>query len=143
MKYAFVSAGIIAFGLIGLTLLFLFGALTVNNEQDYYLLREVTKAAMLESVDLAYYRDTGEVKIVQEKFVENFTRRFAESVNFTSEGYTIRFYDIIESPPKVSIVINTDIGDYTIYEETDSYSIANQLDAILEAKKKKRKEGKI
>ena len=72
MKYAFVSAGIIAFGLIGLTLLFLFGALTVNNEQDYYNLKEVTEAAMVESIDIAYYRKTGELKMSQEKFVENF-----------------------------------------------------------------------
>lgn len=134
MKWSFAQVGLIAAGLVGIVIILLFQQITTNNEQDYYLLREVTKAAMLESVDLAYYRDTGEVKIVQEKFIENFTRRFAESVNFTSEGYTIRFYDIIESPPKVSIVINTDVGDYTIYEETDSYSIANQLDAILEAK---------
>lgn len=134
MKWSFVQVGLIAFGLVGIVIILLFQQITTNNEQDYYLLREVTEAAMLESIDLAYYRDTGEVKMVQEKFVENFTRRFAESVNYTTDGYTIRFYDIMEKPPKVSIIIENDIGSYTIYGDADNYNIANQLDAILEAK---------
>ena len=131
MKYAFVSAGIIAFGLIGLTLLFLFGALTVNNEQDYYNLKEVTEAAMVESIDIAYYRDTGELKMSQEKFVENFNRRLAESTAAGVSNYNVIFEDIVERPPKVSVVIVTSTGEYTVYGDTESFDIANKIDAIL------------
>lgn len=131
MKYAFVSAGIIAFGLIGLTLLFLFGALTVNNEQDYYNLKEVTEAAMVESIDIAYYRDTGELKMLQEKFVENFNRRLAESTAAGVSNYNVIFEDIVERPPKVSVVIVTSTGEYTVYGDTESFDIANKIDAIL------------
>ena len=133
MKWSFAQAGLVAAGLVGIIIILLFQQITTNNEQDYYLLREVMEASMLESIDLAYYRDTGEVKMVQEKFVENFTRRFAESVNYTSTGYTIRFYDIMEYPPKASVIIDTGIGTYTVYGDAYQYDIANQLDGILEA----------
>ena len=134
MKWSFAQVGLIAAGLVGIVIILLFQQITVNNEQDYYLLREVTEAAMLDSIDLAYYRDTGEVKMIQEKFVENFVRRFSESVNYSSTGYSIRFYDIMEYPPKVSVIIETGIGTYKIYGDAENYNIANQLDAILENK---------
>lgn len=136
MKWSFAQVGLVAAGLVGVVIILLFKQITTNNEQDYYLLREVAEAAMLDSIDLAYYRDTGEVKMVQEKFVENFTRRYAEAVNYTSTGYTIRFYDIMEMPPKVSIIIETGIGTYTVYGSAEDYNIANQLDAILEAEER-------
>ena len=135
MKWSFAQVGLVAAGLCGIVIIILFQRITTNNEQDYYLLREVTEAAMLDSIDLSYYRDTGEVKIVQEKFVENFTRRFSESVNYTSTGYTITFYDIIESPPKASIIINNGIGSVQVYHtDEQDFSIQNKLDGILEAK---------
>lgn len=132
MKWSFASVGLIAFGLIGVTIIMLFEELTTTNENDYYLLKEVTEAAMVDAIDISYYRETGELRIVREKFVENFTRRFAESTLLTGSGYTISFFDIIETPPKVSVAINTGIGEYTIYEDTSSYSVSNNLDAILE-----------
>jgi len=87
---------------------------------------------MYDSVDIAYYRSTGEVKIIKEKFVENFTRRFAASTNLSPEGYEIQFYDIIESPPKVSVLIITDLGTYNAVGDMSDYKVANRLDAILE-----------
>lgn len=132
MKWSFATIGIIFLGLIGVAIIFLFQNVTTNNENDYYLLKEVTEAAMLESIDIPYYRETGDLKIVTEKFVENFTRRFAESTLFVTNDYTINFYDIIETPPKVSIIINTDLGEYNINGNSDEYGIANKLDAILE-----------
>ena len=139
MKWSFAQVGLVMFGLVGVIIILLFQQITTNNEQDYYLLREVTEAAMLDSIDLAYYRDTGDVKIIQEKFVENFTRRFAESVNYTSTGYTISFYDIMETPPKVSIHIANSVGEYKVdfdMQKDAPYfeaTVQNQLDAILEA----------
>lgn len=132
MKWSFASVGLIVFGLIGVTIIILFQELTTNNENDYYLLKEVTEAAMIDAIDIPYYRETGNLKIVREKFVENFIRRYAESTIFATNEYNIYFYEIMETPPKVSIVINTGIGSFTIAGDSDDYNIQNKLDAILE-----------
>ena len=134
MKWSYVSAFVVGAGLIGLGILMLFQNLTTQNEQDYYLLKETTEAAMLDAVDVAYYRATGELKIVEEKFIENFTRRFAEVASLNSSGYTLEFYDIIEVPPKVSVKIKSGTDEYTFNGDAASFDIVNQLDAILETK---------
>lgn len=131
MKWATATVGVTLIGLIGVGIIFLFQSVTTNNENDYYLLKEITQAAMFDSLDLAYYRETGDLKIVREKFVENFTRRYSESTIFNPSRYIIRSFDIMEVPPKVSITINTGFG-YKVYEETSDYDISNKLDAILE-----------
>ncbi len=132
MKWSFASVALVVLGLTGVAVIMLFQQITTNNENDYYLLKEVTEAAMIDAIDIPYYRDTGKLKIVTEKFVENFTRRFAESTLFVSSNYKINFYDIIETPPKVSIIIDTGLGQYTVHGNSDDYSVANKLDAILE-----------
>lgn len=132
MKWSFASVGLIVFGLIGLTIIILFQNITTNNENDYYLLKEVTEASMIDAINMDYYRETGELKITKEKFVESFTRRFAESTVFASSEYTINYFDIMEEPPKVTVSINTGIGEYTIYQDTSDYHVANTLSAILE-----------
>ncbi|MDO5568549.1 MAG: DUF5411 family protein [bacterium] len=133
MKWSFATIGAIMLGLTGLSVIVLFQNLTTKNEQDYYLIKEVTEASMLEAVDKAYYRSTGELKISQEKFVENFTRRYIASATYDFTGYSIEFYDIIESPPKVSIRIINKTNVTTKYQtsENDQFDIVNQLDAIL------------
>ena len=132
MKWSFASVGLIVFGLIGLTIIILFQNITTNNENDYYLLKEATEASMIDAINMYYYRETGELKITKEKFVESFTRRFAESTVFASSEYTINYFDIMEEPPKVTVSINTGIGEYTIYQDTSDYHVANTLSAILE-----------
>lgn len=132
MKWSFASIGVIAAGLTGIVILLLFEQLTTTNESDYYLLKEITEAAMIDSIDLSYYRDTGELKIVEEKFVENFTRRFAESTLLTGTGYKLYFYDVVETPPKVTVTIDTSLGEYTIHQDTSDYNVQNTLSAILE-----------
>lgn len=132
MKWSFASVGLIVFGLIGLTIIILFQNITTNNENDYYLLKEVTEASMIDAIDMDYYRQTGELKIIKNKFVESFTRRFAESTVFASSNYTINYFDIMETPPKATVSINTRIGEYTIYQDTSDYHVANTLSAILE-----------
>lgn len=134
MKWSFWGFGMLMLGIIGLIIIVLFIQLTVNSDEEYYLLKEVTQASMHDSVDLAYFRDTGELKIIKEKFVESFYRRFAESTNLNAESYNIKIYNIVESPPKVSIEILNDLGDKTIYNHTDNYQVINDLDAILEFK---------
>lgn len=132
MKWSFALLGVLLFGGFGMFVLIIFQDITVSNEQDYYLLKEVTEAAMIDAVDLAYYRATGEVKIVKEKFVENFTRRYAESTNFGTEDYTISFYDIWETPPKVSVKItNGTDTTLTVKNQKLEGDVVNKIDAIL------------
>lgn len=132
MKWSFASVGLIVFGLTGVMIILLFQQLTTTNESDYYLLKEITEAAMIDSIDITHYRETGDLKIVKEKFVENFTRRFAESTLLTGTGYTINFYNIMETPPKATVEVNTGLGQYKIFEDTSSYNVQNILSGILE-----------
>lgn len=135
MKWSFYNVGMIIFGLVGLAMIALFVQLTVNSDEEYYLLKEVTEASMIDSIDIAYYRKTGNLKIVKEKFAESFFRRFAESTNVNANSYDIKISNIIESPPKVSVEITSDLGKKTIYKNTDDYNVYSDLDAILEFNK--------
>lgn len=162
MKYSFFGFGVILFGLFGIFFLVMFQDITTNNESEYYVLKEAMEAAMLESVDIACYRigdDDGkvdldgdgnddadacgkdQVKIIEQKFVENFTRRFAASVSGNVAEYQIDFYDIIESPPKATVVISSKTNEYlmlsdrtddSIEYDKESFTIVNDLSGILE-----------
>ena len=107
------------------------------NILDYYLLEETTEAAMIDSVDLAYYQSSGgAVRIDREKFVESFLRRFAASIN-ANRTYDIKIFDLNEMPPKVSIQI--DAGTIATFraqgdENASRAVITNKIDAILETK---------
>ena len=128
-------------GLFGILIIMLFNEITVSNEQDYYTLKDAAEAAMIESIDVAYYRLTGDIKINQEKFVENFTRRYAQTSTFGQGNYDIEFYQIIECPAKVSIRIVDETNSYNIYTKYDSdttetkVTIVNELSAILDGYK--------
>lgn len=136
MKWSFASVGLIIIGLSGLLIILLFNEITVSNEQDYYTLKDATEAAMIDAIDVAYYRLTGEVKISEEKFVENFTRRFTNVSTFGQGNYNIEFGQIIEYPAKVSVRIVDATNSYNIYtEEATSVNIVNEISAILDGKK--------
>ncbi|MFA5409980.1 MAG: DUF5411 family protein, partial [Bacilli bacterium] len=79
MKESFWGIFVVTLGIIGIAVLNVLQNVTTTNENNYYLLREVTEASMFDAVDLGYYRRTGELKIIEEKFVENFSRRFSSS----------------------------------------------------------------
>ena len=132
MKWSFLTLGIIILGITGVGIILFFQQITTSNERDYYLLKEITEASMIDAIDISYYRQTGDLKIITEKFVENFTRRFAESTILVGSGYTINFYDIIETPPKVSIEVRNSTNDYRLNGEQLDYNVVNKLDAILE-----------
>lgn len=134
MKWSFYSTGMIVFGLIGFVIITLFVQLTVNSDEEYYLLKEVTEASMIDSIDYAYFRTTGELKIVKEKFVESFVRRFSNSTNINANSYNIKIYSVVESPPKVSVEITSQLGERTIFNSSANYNVINDLDAILEFK---------
>lgn len=148
-------------GIMAAALLIMFGSINSKNEQNYYLIKEVTQNAMLDSVDNNAYvagleqteadnvetihcpsGKPGTIRIVTEKFVENFARRFAEVAKQNRNyNYRIEFYDIIECPAKVTLrVISTEDSSWVrrIFRgddsSTDEVLIVNDLSAILESK---------
>lgn len=120
----------VVIGFLGLFFINLFEDITSTNDQNYYLLKETTQAAMFDSIDLAQFREFGTLRIVKEKFVENFTRRFSESTNI-QKNYRIKFLEIIEQPPKVTIEVGS-ASRVTFTEDDFDINIKNVLDAILE-----------
>ena len=144
MKYSFALLGMIMFGLIGLVFIFMFESITINNESEYYTLKEAMEASMIESVDIACFRNStsngcnGKLKISEQKFVENFTKRFYNNLTGDLDSYSIEFYDIMESPPKATVVIRGK-KKYRAQEENKisvdgsiDASIVNNLTGILE-----------
>lgn len=129
MKESFWGYFIIVIGILGIAIVFLFQDITSTNDQNYYLVKEITEAAMIDSVDISYYRKYNKLAIDKEKFVENFIRRYAESAGFT-KTYSINFYDIVEMPPKVSLSVGakSNVFNFT----GDQFDIINRIDAILE-----------
>lgn len=136
MKYAYLSLGMILVGMFGLTFITYFQNVTVNNESEYYVLKESVEAAMYESIDISYYMvsDKEELKIIEQKFVANCTRRFYESIEGNGDSYSLAFYDIMEKPPKASVVATSKTGKYQleINASATSADIQNKLSGILE-----------
>ena len=147
-------------GIVGLLLINIFGNVIVSNEQNYYLLKEITEASMIDAVDKKAYMDgvgwdgvtrdndpesmhcesgiPGTVRIVKEKFVESFVRRFADNAQLNKK-YKIVIHDIDECPPKVSvsIVATEDFSFMKFFDvsyETSQQDIVNSLTGILENK---------
>lgn len=130
MKESFWGIMIFVFGIVAILIVYFFQSMTNTNEHNYVLLKEVTEGAMVDAIDLAHYRKTGEVRIDQEKFVENFVRRFAQSTQL-SRTYVIKIYDINEEPPKVSLQVSS-TESTSVTNEILDFDIVNRLDAILE-----------
>ncbi len=130
MKESFWGVFIVMLGVISVAFIFFFQNVTNTDEQNHILLKEITEAAMYDAVDLASYRTTGIVRIDREKFVENFIRRYAESVTI-GNTYKVDIYDVHETPPKVSLRISSTL-ESNVTEEIMEYEISNRLDAILE-----------
>ncbi len=108
--------------------------LTGTSEEDYYLTKEVMQAAMIDSIDYGVYRQYGEIRIVEQKFVENFIRRFSDSINST-KTYQIEFYEIYEEPPKATVRVKTGTSEYQVSaDSTVDFDIVTILSGILEEK---------
>ena len=100
---------------------------------DYYLVKETADAAMEDAIDMTYLRTCGLYRIDKEKFVENFIYRFANNVDATRD-YDIKFYDINEVPPKVSVKVDS-LTVLSVKGKDDSKEAADittSYDAILE-----------
>ena len=131
MSKGMTIVGIIILGIIALLVINITQQFQNGNELDYYLLEETTEAAMLDAVDIAYYRESGgTLRMDREKFAESFLRRFAASIN-ASRNYRIRIIDLNEIPPKVSVQVDSStIATF----DAETIGITNKLDAILETK---------
>lgn len=130
MKESFWGIFVIMLGVTSIAFIFFFQTATNTDEQNYILLKEITEAAMYDAVDLASYRSTGTVRIDREKFVENFIRRYAESVTI-GNTYRVDIYDVNETPPKVSLRVSSTL-ESNVTDEIMEFDISNRLDAILE-----------
>ena len=131
MKEVYWGYWLIVLGVFITIVMMMISNVTTSSTQDYYLVKEVTEAAMLDAVDLAYYREYGELKINREKFVESFLRRFSENVSITNT-YTVDFYDLYEAPPKVSVKVSSTSNTFTINGDSQSFKLVDKVDGILE-----------
>lgn len=131
MKESVWGYWLIVLGLGVLGIMLVLQNYSTTNEQDVYLIKEITDASLGDAIDLAHYRKYGEIRIIKEKFVENFIRRFSETINI-NKNYKISFYDIYEAPPKVSVKVATVTGSFQIESTRENYAVVNKLDGILE-----------
>ena len=118
-------------GIFIMVVMLLLNDATTTDTQDYYQLKEVANSAIYDSVDYSYYSQTGQIRIIKEVFVENFLRRFSQTVSMT-DTYKIDFYDLYESPPKVSIKIATATGNYLVANDNTSLDVVNSIDLVVE-----------
>ena len=135
MSKAFMAIGILVLGLVTFAMVNVIQEYSTGNELDYYLLKETTKGAMEDSIDVGFYRMHGVIRMDKEKFVDSFTRRFANNITRTKD-YDIEFYDINETPPKVSVKVKTNtVSGVKTKEQGESGTIGidNRLDAIIES----------
>lgn len=131
MKSAFWGYWLILLGLFIVVIMMLVQSVTSGNTQDYYLVKEMAEAAMVDAVDYSYYRTYGEIKINKEKMYESFIRRFAETASL-SQTYTINFYGVYEAPPKVSVEVKSSSSTFNIVGDSTTFDIVNRIDAIIE-----------
>ena len=130
MKESYWGYWLIALGVFVIVVMMLISNVSATNTQDYYVLKEISEAAMVDAVDYGYYRESGELRINKEKYVENFLRRLSESIpNGTS---TVNFYNIYESPPKTSVEVTSKSNTYHVNSSSETFDIVNRIDAILE-----------
>lgn len=142
MNKAYLTVGLIMLSIIALVIINMFTSYSTGNELDYYLLRETTDAAMEDAVSGSFARE-GITRIDKEKFVESFILRFSSTVD-DRKCYNVKFYDINEVPPKVSVRVetataqtSTDCGGRGEAEDGNSFkgqaiSIVTELTSIVE-----------
>ena len=135
MKEAYWCYWLILLGIFVVIIMLLIQNVTSNSTEDYYVVKQISEAAMVAAVDYAYYREYGEIRINKEKFIEVFTILFADTASITNE-YKLLFTGIYEAPPKVSVEISTSSGTYTIGTDSTSFDITSRVDAILEQQAK-------
>ena len=129
MSKAMQLLGIILLGMFTLVIIYLMSDVRSTSELDYYLLQEITEASMYDAVDYGYYHEKGQIKVDRNMFLESFNRRFAQSVDNTRD-YNIKIVDFNETPPKVSIQVDT----YTVASFKGNRAVVTtQVSGIIES----------
>ena len=131
MKESYWGYWLILLGVFIVVLMLLTQDATTSNTQDYYQLKEVANAAIYDSIDYSYYSKTTQIRMMKEVFVENFIRRFAETVGST-DTYQIDFYDLYESPPKVSVKVSSKTASFMVADSMNNLDVVNSIDIIVE-----------
>ena len=131
MKETFWGYWLIVLGVFVVIIMLLIQNVTSNSTEDYYTIRQISEAAMVDAVDYAYYWEYGELKINKEKFAEAFLRRLSDTASFSTD-YTISIVGVYEAPPKVSIEVISNTNTYVIASDSESFDISSRVDAILE-----------
>ena len=132
MNKGMLTVGIILLSIIALLLINVLTNFSTGSELDYYLVKETADAAIEDSIDISYLRTCGLYRIDKEKFVENFIYRFAKNVDATRD-YRLRFYDINEVPPKVSVKVDSlTVLSFGEKGDKESADISTNYDAIVE-----------
>jgi hypothetical protein len=119
MKESLWGYWIIILGISIVAFMILLQSYSTTDEQTYFLVKDSLEAAMKEAVDYQFLVEKGgavsvnvpsckrgKLKMNTEKFVENFIRRFADTVDI-SKSYDITFYYISEIPPIASISVTS------------------------------------
>ena len=133
MKNAFWAYWLILLGVLIIVIMLLVRNLTSTSTQDYYLVKEITDASLIDAVDYSYYRNYGEIRINKEKFYESFLRRFAETASL-STTYTVSFYGVYEAPPKVSVEIKSKSNSFNVFGDVTDFDMVERIDSIVEGK---------
>ena len=142
MKEAYWGYWLVMLGSFIVVVMMLTQNATTTNTQDYYQLKEVANSAIYESIDYAYFSQTHQIRMLKEVFVENFIRRFSNTISLTNT-YKIDFYDLYESPPKASVKITTKTGNFLVAGDTANLDVVNSIDLIVEFDSDTYKEGRI
>ena len=136
MKQSFWAYFIVSFGVVIIVIMLFVQRMTTTTEEDFYLGREILESSMIDAVDYGTYRASGKIVMSEQKFVEVFLRRFAESVT-NNKTYQISFYDIYEDPPKATVRIRTSSGGAELNSETFDINLDSTFSGILETTDKK------
>lgn len=131
MKESYWGFWLIILGVFVAVVMVLTQDATTTNTQDYYQLKEAANSAIYDSIDYAYYSQTHQIRIMKEVFVENFIRRFAETVGST-DTFRVDFYDLYESPPKVSVKISSKTAKFMIAKTQTDLDVVNSIDIIVQ-----------
>ena len=134
MKDSYWAYWLILLGIFIVVIMMLIQNLTTTSTQDYYLLKEINEAAMVDAIDYSYYRKFGEIRINKEKFYESFLRRFAETTSLATD-YTVSFYGIYEAPPKASVEIKTRSRAISVVGDATQFDMVERIDSIVEGNK--------
>lgn len=129
MQSSFWGYWLVLFGIAITGLMISVNGITSTSTKDTYTSREIVEAAMLESIDYAYYREYNEVKMNKEVFMEKLIKKLANVMGST-DTYEVNFYEMYECPPKVSVEIKSHSG--TSFISTSDYDVTNRVDSIIQ-----------